>query len=112
LFLAPLVVFASLSQGADFIDQGTVPEPVLKTNLERLMEYVIDDQSAQLRVTQILGREAIGHGKHRIWFCIEVKRGDYEPVRNCGADARLISLDTGRWIIQHVPEGAWLVVEQ
>lgn len=97
---------------ADYLSREPIPETLLTANLERLMGYVIDDPTARITLKQILGREPMGNGKSRVWFCIEVKRGEYEPVTNCGADARLIRLDTNRWIIQHTTAGAWLVVEQ
>jgi hypothetical protein len=113
-----LAAALSLSSGVsaeDYVSKSSVPDAILTKNLERLatsiMTQELKEDSLTFRVTQILGREDLGQGKSRIWFCIA---SDIKGKKStaCGGDTQLIQLDTGRWILQDIKRSSWVVIQK
>jgi hypothetical protein len=101
---------------ADYIGVGDLPPAVLAANIERLAAYIARQEAGKevevsYQVTRMLGKEDLGQGKQRVWFCIKSTH-DGSSSNACGGDIRLIRLDTGRWIIQDIKRDAWQVVQQ
>lgn len=104
-------------QAAEYLGVSEPGEAVLVANIERLAAFVAREEAGKAKekdvkfeVTRILGKEDLGQGKQRVWFCI--KRAGDGGSAACGGDIRLIRLDTGRWIIQDMKRDAWQVVQQ
>lgn len=101
---------------ADYIGVGDLPPMVLAANIERLATFIARQEAGNevevsYKVTSMLGKEDLGQGKQRVWFCI-TRTHEGSSSSACGGDIRLIRLDTGRWIIQDIKRDAWQVVQQ
>jgi hypothetical protein len=108
----------SLSTGVraeDYVNKTSVPDAVLAKNIERLATGIMAQEPKEdkvaFKVTQVLGREDLGQGKSRIWFCIASDINGKKSTA-CGGDTQLIQLDTGRWILQDIKRSSWIVIRK
>lgn len=116
LIAVPALFWTCSVSAGDFISHGGMPDPILKKNIELLVHRVI---TRKLRtkeprpvVTQLLGKEDLGHSKARVWFCIERRQGGGKTVKACGSDVRLIRLDSGRWILKDDEHDTWIIAQE
>lgn len=113
--LSLLLVSAATLHAAEFVSKRGIPDAVVKSNLERLLNYVasgeLQPKQKRVAVTRILGKEDLGFSKVRVWYCA---RGNSQGQQGeaCGDGVRLIRLDSGLWIIRDDKSGNWMVVQQ
>lgn len=115
LLAAAALSLSSMVEADDYVSKTPVPDAILSKNIERLataiMAQELKEDKLTFKVTQILGREDLGQGKSRIWFCIA---SDIKGKKStaCGGDTQLIQLDTGRWILQDIKRSSWVVIQK
>jgi len=113
--LALFLMSAATAHAAEFVSKRGIPDAVVKSNLERLLNYVasgeLKPKQKLVTVTRILGKEDLGFSKVRVWYC--ARQNQQGQQRDACADGvRLIRLDSGLWIIRDDKSSNWMVVQQ
>lgn len=104
-----LLALLSLSAVAEpYIDKANVDDAVLIHNIFRMVDFIKGGRDEESRKIIIIGKEKIDFSRYRVWYCLFKTDGK----KQCGSDVTLITLDTGRWVIQDETSQKWLLMEK